>query len=142
MDLKYNFSKAIQILTAIFSLTRNKKFTTIGNVHKETLLTKVRIREIVKVLKRGNILAGVNGQVWFEKDPNKLTFKEIKQVLGKEEIYLYYQSKDIEEQKIKPFKQILAEKFAEVEETVDFYWEHLTIAGFQNDLNSLHQKAS
>lgn len=141
MDLKYNFSKAIQILTAIFSLTRINKHTTIGEVHKETLLTKVRIREIVKVLKRGNILAGVNDQIWFEKDPTKLTFKDIKQVLGKEEIYLYYQSKDIKEEKIKSFKQILAEKFAEVEETVDFYWEHLTIAGFQNDVNHLYKKA-
>lgn len=141
MDLKYNFSKAIQILTVIFEQTKNQKFTTIQKIHTETMLAKTRIREIVKIMKRGNLLAGDVDRVWFEKDPNKLTYKEVKQVLGKDEIYLYYQSKDIEESKVQPFKQRLAEKFAEVEETVDIYWDHLTVAGFRNDVKSWTKSA-
>ena len=142
MDLRYNFSKAIQILLAVFQQTIDQKFTTIQNIYTVTLLSKTRIREIVKILKRGKILAGDVDRVWFEKNPNTLTFKDVKQVLGKEEIYLYYQPKDIEEEKIQSFKQRLEEKFNEVEETIDHYWEHLTIASFQNDVNSLYKVAS
>ena len=139
MDLKYNFSKAIQIVVAVDKLTKKEKFTTIQKIYEETFVSKNRIRQIVKLLKSGNILAGANEQVWFEKDPKLLTFKDIKQVLGKDEMYIQYQSKDAKDEDIQPFKQILAEKFIELQETIDFYWEHLTVRGFQNDLNSLRK---
>ena len=137
MDLKYNFCKAIQILCTVYTQTRTKKYTTINEIYKDTLLAKIRIREIVKVLKQKNILSGHTDRVKFEVDVNELTFKEIKQSLGKEEFYLYYQSENVEENKVKAFKKCIEEKFTEVEETIDHYWEHLTIPLFQHDIHSV-----
>lgn len=137
MILKLNFSKAIQILLIIAREYRKHRSVSIDDLYKETKFSMDSIRKIIKILQKKGFLKKTSMfNVSLKVDPCEINFRHVKDCIGKEDLYDFHPPKYRNTDMNEAIRYRMTEKFKEATETLDFYWEHLTLDEFQRDIHS------